>query len=290
MIVNWLRGRKGLGRRVEGGTGRGAGRSTAVRGGALVVTAALLSGCAGFGGGSGGGGEDSGYDLVRNGEFAFALSGQLAPFSFYENGKLTGFDVAVGTEVAKRLKLTPKPATGAFNTLLAGLQAGRYDAIVGSMTNTPERAKVVDFSNDYYKSGAFLWVKSASTAGSIDDLRNAVVGVPLGSTFEAEMKKKSNVKKVKTYESDVDALNDVPTGRIDAAIVDKLVGAYAAKKAGLQVKPVGSSLVDNPAAIPVRKKHGKLLAAVNKALADMKADGTYTRIFRQWFGIDPADS
>lgn len=290
MIVSTLSGRRKVGRCVEDGArrmaGRRAGRRAAVRGGAIVIAAVLLGGCAGLDGGSGSGG-DSGYGLVGDGEFTFALSGQLAPFSFYENGKLTGFDVAIGTEVAKRLKLTPKPSTGAFNSLLAGLQAGRYDAIVGSMTNTPERAKVVDFSSDYYKSGAFLWVKSGSTARSIDDLRGAVVGVPLGSTFEAAMKKRSNVEKVKTYESDVDALKDVPTGRADAAIVDKLVGAYAAKKGGMQVKPVGPALLDNSAAIPVRKKHRRLLTAVNKALTDMKADGTYTRIFQQWFGISP---
>ncbi|GHH62485.1 ABC transporter substrate-binding protein [Streptosporangium violaceochromogenes] len=266
-----------------------------LRVGALIAVAGLLSGCAGFGGGSasdgstGGGStsaETSEYGLVRDGEFTFALSGQLAPFSFYENGKLTGFDVAIGTEVANRLKLKPNPSTGPFNTLLAGLQAGRYDAIVGSMTNTPERAKVADFSSDYYRSGAFLWVKSGSGVRSIDDLKDAVLGVPLGSTFEAEMKKKANVKEVKTYESDVDALIDVPTGRVDGAIVDKLVGAYTAKKSSLQVDMAGPALVDNSAAIPVRKQHEKLLAAINKALTDMKADGTYTKISQQWFGID----
>lgn len=278
---------------------RRQGSALGVRLGLFAVAATLLTGCAGFGGGSDSASDSasnggsptaakSEYGLVTDGVFTFALSGQLAPFSFYEDSKLTGFDVSIGTEVANRLNLKPNPSTGPFNTLLAGLQSGRYDAIVGSMTNTPERAKVADFSDDYYKSGAFLWVKSGSPAQSIDGLKNAVVGVPLGSTFEAEMKKKANVKEVKTYESDMDALNDVPTGRVDGAIVDKLVGAYTAKKANLQVSMAGPALLDNSAAIPVRKQHEKLLAAINKALADMKADGTYTKISQQWFGIDIA--
>lgn len=247
----------------------------------------LLAGCAGFGGGSGGkSGKGSEYGLVAGGEFGFALSGQLKPFSFYENGKLTGFDVAIGNEVARRLGLKPKPATGAFNTLLAGLTSGRFDAIVGSMTKTDERSKVADFTQNYYVSGAYLWVKQDSAAQSVKDLKNASVGMALGTTFEGWAKKQPNIKQVRTYESDLDALADVPTGRIDGSITDELVGGYAVKNAGLKVRKIGESLLDNSAAIPVRKKHEKLRAAIDKALADMKTDGTYSKISMRWFGVD----
>lgn len=269
-------------------------RRRTVLGAAVAVAIMLVSACSSSG--SGGSGDDGptqtgtqaeqGFDLAKSGEFSFALSGQLKPFSFYQDGKLTGFDYDIGMALAKQLGLKGKAVTGPFNSLLAGLQAGRFDAIVGSMTNTPERRKQADFTTNYYESGAYLWVKKDSSVTSVKDLKSATLGVVLGSTFEAWAKTQPNVKSVKTYQSDVDAIVDVKSGRIDGAIADQLVGANAVKEANLPVKRVGPSLLDNSAAVPVRKNHTKLLDALNKAIATIKSDGTYRQISMKWFGED----
>jgi polar amino acid transport system substrate-binding protein len=255
---------------------------------AAVVAVAAISGCA-VGSGSGGGSDqgDQQLDTVQSGSLTFAMSGQYRPFNYYNKAnKLVGFDVEIGDEVSRRLGLKPNPVTGPFNTLLAGLVGGRYDAIIGSMADTPEREKQADFSKPYYSSGAELFVAKDSKLSSVKDLHDATVGVALGTTFEEYARKLAGVKKVSTYQADIQALREVENGRLDAAITSKLMGLYEIKQAGIAVKPVGDELYPDAAAIPVAKGNDKLLKAINKALADMKADGTYQKISEKWFGQD----
>jgi polar amino acid transport system substrate-binding protein len=120
----------------------------------------------------------------------------------------------------------------------------------------------------------------------VKDLHDATVGVALGTTFEEYARKLAGVKKVATYQADIQALREVEDGRLDAAITSKLMGLYEIKQAHLGVKPVGGELYPDAAAIPVAKGNDKLLKAINKALAEIKADGTYSKISQKWFGQD----
>ena len=252
-----------------------------------ALTVAVISGCAVGTGSASSGTSSSDLKTVQSGTLTFAMSGEYRPFNYYNgNNKLVGFDVEIGKEIARRLDLTPKPVTGPFNTLLAGLVGGRYDAIIGSMADTPEREKQADFSKPYYSSGAQLFVSTKSDIQSVKDLHNAGVGVALGTTFEEYARKLQGVKKVATYQSDIQALREVENGRLDAAITSKLMGLYEIKDANLKVKPVGDELYPDAAAIPVAKGNDQLLKAINKALTDMKSDGTYTKISQKWFGED----
>jgi len=255
---------------------------------AAALSVAVISGCA-VGTSSGSDSDSSASDLktVQSGTLTFAMSGQYRPFNYYNgDNELVALDPAVGKEVARRLNLKPKPVTGPFNTLLAGLVGGRYDAIIGSMADTPEREEQADFSKPYYSSGAELFVAKDSDLASVKDLHNASVGVALGTTFEEYARKLQGVKKVATYQSDIQALREVENGRLDAAITSKLMGLYEIKEAHLKVKPVGDELYPDAAAIPVAKGNDQLLKAINKALTDMKSDGTYTKISEKWFGQD----
>ena len=83
--------------------------------------------------------------LVNDGKLTFAMSGLLKPLNYKENEKLVGFDVEIGNEIAKRIGLEPNPVTNPWETILQGLRGEKYDAIIGSMTATEERAKQVDF-------------------------------------------------------------------------------------------------------------------------------------------------
>lgn len=254
----------------------------------LVATAMLaLSGCAIGQGGGGNADAETGFDTVESGKLTVAMSGEYRPFNFYdEKNQLAGFDVDIANEISHRLGLEPNPVTGPFNTLLAGLVGGRYDAIIGSMAPTEERQKQADFSQPYYSAGAQLFVSKNSSVKSVSDLTSATVGVALGTTFEEYARGIDGVKNVTTYQSDIHALREVENGRLDAAITAKPLGLYQINEAGLNVVPVGDELYPDEAAIPVAKGNKELLDAIDKALTEMKQDGTYLEISKKWFGRD----
>lgn len=256
---------------------------TAAIGGAALV----LSGC----GSSGDSGASSSkLHLAHPGELTCAMSGEYRPFNFYgPDTKLEGFDVDMCSAIAKELGVKPNPVTGQFDSLIGGLGAGRYDAIIGSMAKTPERAKQVDFSQPYYSTGTQLFVQPDSSAESIQDLKDATVGVALGTTFEQYARQQPNIKDVKTYKADINALQDLAAGRLDGVITQSLMGRYLIKNADLEVKAIGGILAPDVASIPVRKGNSELLAAIDKALATIKSDGTYSSISDKWFGGDVSE-
>ena len=229
----------------------------------------------------------SAVSVVDSGKLTCAMSGEYRPFNFYdESNKLVGFDVDICNALAKELGLTPAPVTGAFNSLIAGLVGNRYDAIVGSMASTDERKKQVDFSDPYYSTGAQLFVAKGSSIADEKDLKDATVGVALGTTFEEFARTLDGVGEVKTYQADIDALRDLEAGRIDAVITQGFMGRFLAKSAGLKAQAVGDVLFPDVASIPVSKDNPKLLSAVNAALKTMQEDGTYKKISMKWFDTD----
>ncbi|TDB38247.1 MAG: transporter substrate-binding domain-containing protein [Actinobacteria bacterium] len=219
-------------------------------------------------------------------KFVFANSGAYKPFSFDEGGQIVGFDVDIANEIAKRLDREPVMNSPVpFDSLIQGLKAGKYDALVASHGITDERAKVVDFSRPYYRSGAQIFVGEDTTdIGGSADLKGKKIGVVKASTYLDLAESLTDSDKVTTYDSDVIALQDLTTGRIDAVITDKLVGLVARNEAGLKINAVGDPLQQDEMGVIVQKGDTQLLNDINKALDDMIADGTYEEISMRWFG------
>lgn len=116
--------------------------------------------------------DDSLDRIKKAGKIKFAMSGGYPPFNYFnDKDELTGFDVDIGKEVAKRLGVTYEPVTTDWSGILEGLRSGRYDGIFGSMAITEERSKVVDFTDPYYYSGAQLIVRNDSKINGSDDLK-----------------------------------------------------------------------------------------------------------------------
>ena len=110
--------------------------------------------------------------VKKAGKIVFAMSGGYPPFNFISpDDQLTGFDVEIGKEVAKRLGVKYESVTTDWSGILEGLRSKRYDGIFGSMAVTPERLKVIDFTDPYYYSGAQLIVPKDSKIKSINDLK-----------------------------------------------------------------------------------------------------------------------
>ncbi|PID16983.1 ABC transporter substrate-binding protein [Sporosarcina sp. P34] len=233
-------------------------------------------------------GDQEGYTLVNEGKFTFAASGVYKPFSFEEDGKLTGFDIEIGNALAEKMGLEANPVTNPFETILQGLVGNKFDAIIGSMAYTKERAKQADFTKPYYYSGGMIFVaKNNDEITSPEDLDGKKIGVVAQSTYEEPAKELSD--NIQYYSSDVVALKDLTVkDRLDAVITADIVG-YEAIDNGFEIKEVDKPMWVEQPSIAVNKENPELTKALDQALQEMIDDGTYEEISDKWFGRNLLD-
>lgn len=244
-----------------------------------TLTAAALLGLAGCGDG-----DDQA--LLNDGEIVVAMSGEFRPFSHFENNKLTGFDHDIAVAIADELGLEVKTETGAFDTLIQGIKSDRYDVLIASMTPTDERDEQVDFTDPYYTSGATMFVKNDSDCEDPTQMDSPKVGVASGTTYQTFLEEEGWAGDIRTFTSDVTALEDVDAGRLDGAMTDRLVGLYQIDQADRDLRACGDPLYTEEPAFAVREGNTELLDDLNEALAAIKENGTYAEISEKWFGQD----
>ena len=231
-------------------------------------------------------------DTVRTrGTLRIAVEGTYPPFNFKDakTGQLAGYDVDVAKLVCAKLGVKPEFVTTEWSAILAGLGAGKYDVIVSQVGITPRRRQAFDFSQPYTWSAPQLIVRrnDASTYKSLDDLKGRTIGVGQGSVFEQQVRAVPGIE-VKRYPAAPENLQDLAFGRIDAALNDSLMVAYLLKNSQLPIR-AGARVGDvERMGIAFRKGNPKFHAAVDKALDDVRADGSLKRVALEWFGTDAA--
>ncbi|GAB2746409.1 transporter substrate-binding domain-containing protein [Nocardioides pakistanensis] len=258
-------------------------RTGRIRTAAALGAAALLT-LAACGGEDGAG--DGGARLINDGEMVVAMSGEFRPFSHFENNELTGFDYDIAVAIAEEMGLDLKTQTGAFDTLIQGVKSKRYDVLIASMTPTEERDKAVDFTDSYYTSGATMFVRNDSDCEDPTQMNEPTVGVASGTTYESFLADEDWPGEIRTFSSDVTALEDVDAGRLDGAMTDRLVGLYQIDQAGRDLRACGDPLYSEEPAFAVDEGNTGLVEQLNDALAAIKDDGTYAEISEKWFGQD----
>lgn len=232
------------------------------------------------------GGEDR---LLEDGTLTVAMSGEFQPFSHFDGGDLTGFDYDIAAAVADEMGLELDAQTGAFDTLIQGLQANRYDVLIASMTETPERAEAVDFSNPYYSSGAQVFVQTDSDCQDPAEMDSPIIGVASGTTYDSYLADVDWVGEVRTFTSDITALDDTEVGRLDGGMTDRLVGLHQINEADKDLRECGEPLYTEEPAFAVRQGNDELLDDLNEALDTIIENGTYAEISNTWFGTDILD-
>lgn len=229
-------------------------------------------------------------DLARiksDGALRIGTEGTYAPFTFHDStGALVGFDVEIGREVAKRLGVEAKFLEGKWDGLIAGLDANRYDAVINQVGITDERKRKYDFSDPYIASKAVLIVKADNDQiKSFADLKGKRSAQSLTSNF-GKLAEKNGADLVGTDGFD-QSIQLVLQGRADATINDSLSFLdFKKHKADAPVKIAAQEENADHSGILIRKGQPDLLAAIDKALADIRADGTYGRIADKYFGQD----
>jgi cystine transport system substrate-binding protein len=223
------------------------------------------------------------------GTLRIALEGTYPPFNFRDpkTGQLTGYDVDVARLVAARLGLKPEFVTTEWAAILAGLGAGKYDVIISQVNVTPKREQAFDFSVPYTYSTPQLIVRRNERIEykKLEDLKGRKVGVGQGSVFEQQAKAVPGVE-VKSYPAAPENLQDLAFGRIDAALNDSLMVGYLLKSSQLPIRAGARVGAVERTAVAFQKGNPKFHAAVDKALADLRTDGSLKAASMKWFGID----
>lgn len=225
---------------------------------------------------------------LTKGVLKIGMEGTYPPFTYKdEKGQLTGFDVDIAKAVAAKLGLKAEFVLTEWSGILAGLQANKYDVIVNQVGITAERQKTIGFSQPYAYSSPQIIVRKAGTFApkTLADLKGKRVGVGLGSNFEKQLRDAGGINVV-TYPGAPEYLADLAAGRLDAAYNDRLLVGYLINKEQLPVRGAGVIGDPEPVGIALKKSNTSLKAAIDKALLQLRADGTYAKISRQWFGQD----
>lgn len=199
----------------------------------------------------------------------------------------SGYDVEVAKEVAKRIGVAKiEFIADLFKNFVEGLKADKYDLVMNDLTPTVERAKQVDFSAPYGVEDFRIFVRNVNTdIKDKPDLRGKRVGVTTGTSNESWARANLKDSEIITYDNGGLVFNDLAIGRIDAIISSHFGGMKYATINKLPIKEVGPILTYQLSAAAMVKNQPALREAVNKAVADMHADGTIDRLSKRWVGV-----
>jgi polar amino acid transport system substrate-binding protein len=255
---------------------------------AVTATAglALVAGCS-SGGGSGKT-TVKGVHLVKAGQLTTCTHLPYPPFQSEIDGKVQGFDVSLIDLVAKNLGVKQNIVDTPFENFKTGafLNSGQCDLAAAGMTITPERKKNVDFSDPYFEATQAVLVDKKSGITSLADVK--AKGKKLGAQAQTtgEDYAKGKGYDPVSFESSDAVLNGLRTGQVQAVIIDyPVVQGWLKDKANADAfKVVDNLKTGEQYGFTVKKGNTKLLAAINKALSEAKADGTYKKLYEKWIG------
>lgn len=230
----------------------------------------------------------SALDQIKQaGTLRVGTEGTYAPFTYHDStGALVGFDVEIGREIAKRIGVEAQFVEGPWDGLIAGIDANRYDVVINQVGITEERQQKYDFSEPYIASKAALVVRGDSAdIASFEDLAGKRAAQTLTSNY-GKLAQEHGAEIVPTDGFD-QSIALVVQGRADATINDSL-SFYDFKKQqpDANVKIVATQADADFSGVLLAKGKPELVEAINAALADIKADGTYAALSEKYFGAD----
>ncbi|MFC5214920.1 transporter substrate-binding domain-containing protein [Streptomyces coerulescens] len=247
----------------------------------------LVAGCSSDdGGGSGTKTAAGGVELVKAGQLTTCTHLPYPPFQSEIDGKVQGFDVALIDLLAKNLGVKQEILDTPFENFKTGafLNSGECDLAAAGMTITDERKKNVDFSDPYFEATQAVLVDKKSGISSFADLKGKKVGAQAQTTGEDYAKSKG-LDPV-SFESSDAVLNGLRTGQVQAVVIDyPVVQGWLKDKANADAFEVAEQVnTGEQYGVTVKKGNDKLREAINKAIKDAKADGTYKKLYEQWIG------
>ncbi len=260
----------------------------------LVAALSLLAACAEQPRGGGGGETPTAGPTETGAAFTTIEEGILSvgscldypPFESVKGGDEVGFDVDLSEEIASRLGLEVEWVRADFDTIFTAVAGGQFDMVAAASTITKDRQKTVDFSDPYYNSRQSLTVGPDSDIASTADVGEGhVIGVQRGTTGKdyAEENLEPQGAQIKTYANAPDAFRDLEAGNIDGILNDEPASAEIIEKSFPDFLLVEAIDTNEKYGFAFSKDNPELTEAVNGALAEIIADGTYEEIFGTYF-------
>ena len=250
-------------------------------------TAASTAGTAASSAASAGG--DLLSTIQSRGTLIVALEGAWPPWSFHDaDDTLVGYDVEVSRAIAEKLGVEPEYVESDWDSLFAGMDAGRYDMVCNGVEVTEERSKTYDFTTPYgYIHTALAVKKDNDSITSFEDLDGKTTANSLASTYmELAESYGATVQGIDTLEETIQLLT---AGRIDATLnADVSFYDYLNVHPDADFKLVAFTEEASHVAIPLRKgdETATLLEAINNAIEELRADGTLSELGEKYFGQD----
>ena len=234
--------------------------------------------------------EDQSLKKVKDaGKLILGLDATFKPMGYTdENNEIVGFDIDVAEEVCKRLgvELVKQPIN--WDTLTTDLNVGKCDCVWNGLSINEERQEKMNLSEPYMKNAMVFVVKGDSTVEKMADLKGKKISVQNGSSAQTilescEIKDDITISPIAT---NVEALQQLELGVVDAVFLDEVVADYEIKNSGKNYKKLAEGLEEEEYAIAFRKDDQALRDAVQQTLSEMKADGKLAEISTKWFGSD----
>lgn len=227
--------------------------------------------------------------IKQQGQIVVAMEGTWAPWTYHdESDALVGYDVEVANAIAEKLGVKASFVEGEWDGLFAGLDADRYDLVVNGVDITEERSRKYEFTTPYaYNKTAVIVSSDRNDIKSFEDLKGKKTANTISSTY-AEV--------AESYGADVTGVDDLNqtfqlliTGRIDATLnAEMTYYDYMKAHPDAKIKIAALSKDATHVAIPVKKGEdsASLVEAINRALEELKADGTLSKLSIKYFGTD----
>ena len=243
---------------------------------ALVMALGLLSGCGSSNSDSNTPSGDDASDAAKT-KLVVATSPDFPPFESLEGGEVVGIEVDILKKVAEKMGMELDIQQMDFDSVIPGVQAGKFDVGMSGITVTDKRKENVDFSSVYFMAAQAIVVTADSGITGKADLEGKKVSVQTGTTAEEYCM--GNGYEVLAFTANNDAAAALTAGKVDAWVVDNEVALAMAPELGLTV--LDEAMTSEPYAFAFQKG-SELVAPFNESLDALLADGTVEQIFQQY--------
>ena len=235
---------------------------------ALVIVIGCFAAC-------GGDKEEAKTTLVM------ATNAEFPPYEYYEGDKVVGIDAEVAGLIAEKLGLELVIEDVAFDSIIPGVQAGKYDMGMAGMTVTEDRLKDVNFSDSYATGVQVVIVKEGGSIASLDDIAGKKIGVQTSTTGDIYASDEFGEENVTKYENGALAVEALKNDKVDCVIIDNQPAkSYVAANEGLAILETEYAVEDY--AICFAKENTELQEQVNTTLKELIADGSVQKVIDKY--------
>ncbi|MBR1779602.1 MAG: ABC transporter substrate-binding protein/permease [Clostridia bacterium] len=228
--------------------------------------------------------------IKSDGFITMSTSAPFEPFEYLENNVLKGVDIDIAQKVADKLSVKLKVNNVSIDSLTFELKNSFCDFVCAGLSETPERAKNLDFSEPYFETSQAIVIAKDSAIKNSKDLEGKVVGVQIGTTADIYCSEDKNILKVVRFDKHVDAVQDLMAGQIDAVIVDDFAADKLVNLNKDKIHKLDEELTSESYSIAVKKGNHELLSIINDVIKEIKENGELDKIISKHYSINHSTS